>query len=77
MRPLLRAAVLCIAGLVLAACAGAPDPAKPAQADPADAWPPAVGSVTLERADAPPATALDVIIEVFDTGLAEAAATPG
>ncbi|MEQ8263484.1 hypothetical protein [Pseudohaliea sp.] len=77
MRPLLRLAVLGLAGLVLAACAGAPERAKPAQADPADAWPPAVGAVTLERSGTPPATALDVIIEVFDTGLAEAAATPG
>jgi hypothetical protein len=81
MRTLLQSAVPCIVlGIVvslLAACAGAPGPAKPAPADPADAWPPAVGAVTLERAGTPPATPLDVIIEVFDTGLAEAAAAPG
>ncbi len=77
MRLLLRFAVPAVVTLLMAACAGAPEPAEPAQADPAAARPPAVGAVTLERAATPPATALDVIIEVFDTGLAEAAATPG
>ena len=73
MRLLLSAAL----ALVLAACAGAPKPAQPEQADPAAAWPPAVGAVTLERASVAPSTVLDVIIEVFDTGLADAAARPG
>ena len=68
-------AVLALLGL--AACAGAPGPATPAVTGPATAWPPAVGTVTLDRAAAMPETALDVIIEVFDTGLAEAAARPG
>ena len=63
--------------LLLTGCAGAPEPAAPAQVDAGSAWPPAVGAVTLARAAGPPATALDVIIEVFDTGLAEAAARPG
>lgn len=65
------------AALLLAACAGAPKPAAPEAQDERAAWPPAVGAVTLARAAAPPATPLDVIIEVFDTGLAEAAARPG
>jgi len=72
-----RLGALCVAALLLAACAGAPEPVTPEQADGRAAWPPAVGAVTLARAAAPPAPALDVIIEVFDTGLAQAAARPG
>jgi hypothetical protein len=77
MRHGLRVAALFAVALLLAACAAAPKPAPPEPVDGSAAWPPAVGAVTLARAGAPPATALDVLIEVFDTGLAEAAARPG
>ncbi|KGE04295.1 hypothetical protein [Pseudohaliea rubra] len=68
--------LLCI--FSLAGCAtGTGAPSVSEAAEPTPAWPPAPGAVTLDRAGTPPAPALDVIIEVFDTGLAEAAAGPG
>lgn len=70
-------AYFCLSGLLLTGCASGPTPQAGTQPLPpaVQAWPPSVGSVSLETVPQPPEPALDLALVSFDPGIPEQTAS--